>query len=175
MNHTLKKTVRFGLPALFAVSAALAQTSTGTTENKNDEPKTLEKFEVTGSRIKRLDFETPAPVETYTTQDMESKGYVNIGEFMQSLPFNSGTANSIFQTSSFQRGAATANIRRSYFLGLLHLTLELHETRREYRFTPHGIPLNATATAIRASRGYQSRTLYAGALYVCTATNNHGR
>jgi outer membrane receptor protein involved in Fe transport len=111
MNHTLKKTVRFGLPALFAVSAALAQPSTGTTENKNDEPKTLEKFEVTGSRIKRLDFETPAPVETYTTQDMESKGYVNIGEFMQSLPFNSGTANSIFQTSSFQRGAATANIR----------------------------------------------------------------
>ena len=90
---------------------AAAEPTPSTTAKKAEETKTLEKFEVTGSRIKRLDYETPAPVETFTIADIEAKGYVNIGDFLQSLPFNSGTANSIYQTASFQRGAATTNIR----------------------------------------------------------------
>ena len=90
---------------------AAAEPTPSTTAKKPEETKTLEKFEVTGSRIKRLDYETPAPVETFTIADIEAKGYVNIGDFLQSLPFNSGTANSIYQTASFQRGAATTNIR----------------------------------------------------------------
>lgn len=80
------------------------------TEEKKDAVK-LEKFEVTGSRVKRLDVETPAPVVAYKTEDIESKGYTNIGDFIQSLPFNSGASNSIYQTASFTRGAATANPR----------------------------------------------------------------
>ena len=90
---------------------AAAEPTPSATDKKTEETKTLEKFEVTGSRIKRLDYETPAPVETFTVADIEAKGYVNIGDFLQSLPFNSGTANSIYQTASFQRGAATTNIR----------------------------------------------------------------
>ncbi len=66
---------------------------------------------VTGSRVKRLDFETPAPVIAYSIGDIEARGYANIGDFMQSLPFNSSAANSIYQTSSFLRGAATINLR----------------------------------------------------------------
>lgn len=34
----------------------------------------LEKFEVTGSRMKRLDYETPAPVITYTAANIGDKG-----------------------------------------------------------------------------------------------------
>ena len=71
----------------------------------------LEKFEVTGSRVKRLDLETPAPVVSYGAQEIEAKGYTNIGDFIQSLPFNTGSANSIYQTTSFTRGAATTNPR----------------------------------------------------------------
>ena len=71
----------------------------------------LEKFEVTGSRVKRLDLETPAPVVSYGAQEIEAKGYTNIGDFIQSLPFNTGSANSIYQTASFTRGAATTNPR----------------------------------------------------------------
>src|SRR6185503_6121361 len=78
---------------------------------KKDEVQKLEKFEVTGSRVKRLDYETPAPVATFTIADIEAKGYTNVGDFIQSLPFNSGLANSIYQTSSFLRGAATTNLR----------------------------------------------------------------
>ncbi len=116
MNTTLlaaaTASARFGLVALLAVGALSAQTTDAKkTDPKKDEPKTLEKFEVTGSRIKRLDYETPAPVATFTTADIEAKGYTNIGDFIQSMPFNSGTANSIYQTASFLRGAATTNLR----------------------------------------------------------------
>ena len=103
---------RYGLVALLSVGALSAQTPDAKkADPKKEEAKILEKFEVTGSRIKRLDYETPAPVETFSIAEIEAKGYVNIGDFIQSLPFNSGTANSIYQTASFQRGAATTNIR----------------------------------------------------------------
>lgn len=94
------------------VTPAVAQ-STAPDKNKDakDETVVLEKFEVTGSRVKRLDTETPAPVVAYKTMDIEAKGYTNIGDFIQSLPFNTGSANSIYQTASFTRGAATANPR----------------------------------------------------------------
>ncbi len=90
---------------------AVAQPTAASNPSKDDETVTLEKFEVTGSRVKRLDIETPAPVVAYTATDIESKGYTNIGDFIQSLPFNTGSANSIYQTASFTRGAATANPR----------------------------------------------------------------
>ncbi len=111
---------RFGFVALFGTSVALAQTAakpeekkdtTSTTTPASTEPQKLEKFEVTGSRVKRLDVETPAPVAAFTAADIEAKGYVNVGDFIQSLPFNSGSANSIYQTSSFLRGASTTNLR----------------------------------------------------------------
>ena len=104
---------RFGLLAILG-SGAFAATPPApatATEARKEETQKLEKFEVTGSRIKRLDLETPAPVQTYTITDIENKGYVNIGDFIQSLPFNSGAANAIFQTASFLRGAATTNLR----------------------------------------------------------------
>lgn len=94
------------------VPAAVAQTTPSAPEQpKKEEAVTLEKFEVTGSRVKRLDVETPAPVVSYTEKEIQEKGYINIGDFIQSLPFNTGSVNSIVQTASFTRGAATANPR----------------------------------------------------------------
>lgn len=106
---------RLGLVSVVCAGSLAAQTpaSTPTTTTTAPKPEVqkLEKFEVTGSRVKRLDHETPAPVATFTIADIEAKGYTNIGDFIQSLPFNSGLANSIYQTSSFLRGAATTNLR----------------------------------------------------------------
>jgi outer membrane receptor protein involved in Fe transport len=101
---------------LFTVATSCdlgAQTSPASPaeEKKQAEPHKLAPFEVTGSRIKRLDFETPSPVETFTAQHIETKAFTNIGDFMQSLPFNSSTANSIYQPLSFLRGSATTNLR----------------------------------------------------------------
>ncbi len=104
-------TARYGLASAFAVGVLAAQTEVKKTDDKKDDAQKLEKFEVTGSRIKRVDYETPAPVATFTAVEIEAKGYTNVGDFIQSLPFNSGTANSIYQTASFLRGAATTNLR----------------------------------------------------------------
>lgn len=94
-----------------AVTSVRAQSDTSSSESKKSDTVELQKFEVTGSRVKRLDVETPAPVVAYNTEAIEAKGYTNIGDFIQSLSFNTGAANSIYQTASFTRGAATANLR----------------------------------------------------------------
>ncbi len=128
MNTTLlaaaTASARFGLVTLLSIGALSAQTPAAKkTDDKKDETLKIEKFEVTGSRVKRLDYETPAPVATFTVADIEAKGYTNIGDFIQSMPFNSGTANSIYQTASFLRGAATTNLRglgAQYFLTLVN-------------------------------------------------------
>jgi iron complex outermembrane receptor protein len=74
-------------------------------------PKVLEAFEVTGSRVKRLDYETASPVVTFSAQTIEDKGYATLGEFVQSLPYNNNSAVSEFTTGSFITGAATINPR----------------------------------------------------------------
>jgi outer membrane receptor protein involved in Fe transport len=103
-------TARYGLFSVLAIGAYAADAQKKT-DDKKDETIKIEKFEVTGSRIKRLDYETPAPVAAFSSAEIEAKGYTNVGDFIQSLPFNSGTANSIYQTASFTRGAATTNLR----------------------------------------------------------------
>lgn len=80
-------------------------------EPATEAPAKLEAFEVTGSRVKRVDYETPVPVITFTAERMDEKGYATLGEFVQSLPYNSATANSEFTTASFITGAATVNPR----------------------------------------------------------------
>ncbi len=78
---------------------------------KKSETSVLEPFEVTGSRVKRLDYETVSPVVTYSNSSIEEKGYATFGEFMQSLPYMNSTGVSEFTTASFITGAATINPR----------------------------------------------------------------
>ncbi|MDB6094738.1 MAG: hypothetical protein JWM32_2300 [Verrucomicrobia bacterium] len=139
--------------APFAASTAKAQAATTTTTPTTTtpaEPQKLEKFEVTGSRIKRLDYESPAPVQAYSAQQIEEKGYSTIGEFVQSLPFNTGSANSIYQTASFTRGAATANPRglgANRFLVLINgrraITYGLTNSNNQSVFDFNSIPAAA--------------------------------
>jgi outer membrane receptor protein involved in Fe transport len=94
------------------LSPLAAQTPVApTAEPKKEAVVTIEKYEVTGSRIRRLDYETPSPVVTFTAAAIEEKGYATLGEFMQSLPYNNSTGVSEFTTGSFVTGAATINPR----------------------------------------------------------------
>ncbi|MBI5767396.1 MAG: TonB-dependent receptor [Verrucomicrobia bacterium] len=75
-------------------------------------------FEVTGSHIKRLEGEGPLPVAAYSRSDIDARGFLNTGDFLQSLSFNSGTTNSIGVPAAnpvsnvpFARGAVTMNPR----------------------------------------------------------------
>jgi iron complex outermembrane receptor protein len=107
MRAVLALIASFSL-ASFAVAQTTAAAST---DEKKDETVKLEKFEITGSRIKRFDAETPSPVVRYDLSGIESRGYTTLGEFIQRLPFNSGNQASVIQTASFTRGATTANPR----------------------------------------------------------------
>ncbi len=106
-------TVAAGLAALAFTSGARAQTPAApAADTKKDGPvQMLEAYEVTGSRIRRIDAETPSPVVTFTSASIEEKGYATFGEFMQSLPFMNSTGVSEFTTASFITGAATINPR----------------------------------------------------------------
>jgi outer membrane receptor protein involved in Fe transport len=91
--------------------ATVAQTPAPAAPASTGTATTLAAFEVTGSRVRRLDYETPSPVITFTAAAIEEKGYATFGEFMQSLPYNNSTGVSEFTTGSFITGAATINPR----------------------------------------------------------------
>lgn len=154
MNQPLKAAAsaaaRYGLVAILGSGAAVAQSSQATSQPAKDEPQKLEKFEVTGSRVKRLDVETPAPVVVITKQEIDQSGFTTLGDFVQSLPFNSGAANSIVQTASFTRGAATVNPRglgSNRFLVLINgrrsVSYALTNSNNQSVFDFNSVPLGA--------------------------------
>lgn len=76
----------------------------------------LEAYEVTGSHIKRLEAEGPQPVASFSSAEIEARGYQTVGDFIQSLSFNSGTVNTVDLPSGvsgqpYARGATTMNPR----------------------------------------------------------------
>lgn len=93
---------------MFALPGAFSQAGD---QPADDTVVVMEKYEVVGSRIKRVEAEGPQPVLTMTAAEIEMRGYETLGDFIQTLSFNSGTTNSVIQTASFLRGAATANPR----------------------------------------------------------------
>ncbi len=114
MNESTLRGVRaaacISLSVIFTASLG-AQTPAIPASATVTETKVLEPFEVTGSRVKRLDYETASPVVTYTAANIEEKGYATFGEFMQSLPYMNSTGVSEFTTASFVTGAVTINPR----------------------------------------------------------------
>jgi iron complex outermembrane receptor protein len=91
-------------PAAFAQAAAAA-------DSTSNEPLKLERFEVTGSRIKRVDTEGPQPIVQISRGDFDGTGYTNASDFLRDLPFNSGGNVDPQRTSTFATGATTANLR----------------------------------------------------------------
>jgi outer membrane receptor protein involved in Fe transport len=93
--------------------AVMASAQTTTTPAKEDEKVVnLEKFEVTGSRIKRLDAETVSPVEKVTLQDMQLQGFTTLGDAIRAMPQNSGQALTPTDSgTSFTPNISTVNLR----------------------------------------------------------------
>ncbi|MBI2518747.1 MAG: TonB-dependent receptor [Opitutae bacterium] len=99
--------------ALFAgigFSTAVAQEATAAGEKKNETVK-LEKFEVTGSRIKRVDAEGPSPLRIMTRQDIESSGRTNLTELLRELPETSAIGINEGGTITAVRGSTALDLR----------------------------------------------------------------
>ena len=76
--------------ALFASAAALVSGNVVAQEtDTNKDAKTLDRVEVTGSRIKRAEIEGALPVTVISRADIDVSGKVSVAELLQSSTFNS--------------------------------------------------------------------------------------
>jgi iron complex outermembrane receptor protein len=87
----------------------------------------LDSVEVTGSRIKRVDFEGPLPVTQISRQDIDASGDISVGELLRDQSFNS--FGSFTPASGFGGGAAGGQLLSLRGLGA-ERTLVLIDGRR---------------------------------------------
>jgi outer membrane receptor protein involved in Fe transport len=108
----------FASPVLLSVylysQAAARPSSVEMGKNVEVDPELviLEKFEVVGSRIKRIDAETVSPVVQIHGGELKSTGFVSISDALRSYSFNSGQAVTTTDAgSNFAPGVSTMNLR----------------------------------------------------------------
>ena len=70
-----------GTTALVSTNAASAQEST----TSGQEATTLDRIEVTGSRIRQVDVETSQPVTFITREDIEKQGFQSVADILQNI------------------------------------------------------------------------------------------
>ena len=93
---------------------------------------TLERVEITGSNIKRVDAETSSPILVVTRADIESSGKLTLAEVIQGLPVNNNGSVATTFGNGFAAGASGASLR-----GLsVNSTLVLLNGRR---LAPYGL------------------------------------
>ncbi|WP_438480430.1 TonB-dependent receptor domain-containing protein [Oleiharenicola lentus] len=134
------RAIAFTVLSLLAANAALAQTNAPTSAPA-EQTVSLEKFEVTGSRIKRIDSEGPQPIVQITREELDLSGYTSVGDAIRNLPFNTGGSIDPQRTSTFASSARTLNLRG---LGSQN-TLVLINGRRA---APFGLPGNNGFNAV---------------------------
>ncbi len=71
----------------------------------------LEKVEITGSRIKRIDLEGPTPVATVTREQIEKLGYTTVEDVLGNLTYNAGGTFGAGQSFSFAKGTESIDLR----------------------------------------------------------------
>jgi iron complex outermembrane recepter protein len=76
-----------------------------------DELIQLEAFQVTGTRIRRTDIETAAPIIRFEREAITSSGFISVGDSIRNLPFNTGGSVDSQRTATFASGARTLNLR----------------------------------------------------------------
>jgi iron complex outermembrane receptor protein len=101
--------MRFSIKrVLVAVAAALAGATTAAFAQQTQK---VEKIEVTGSNIKRVDAEGPAPVQIISREQIERSGSSTVAEVLRNLPANSTASFDETFTGSFARGSAGVSLR----------------------------------------------------------------
>jgi len=78
---------------------------------QNPSGQTLEKVEVTGSRIKRIDTETPSPVQVITREQIERSGAQSVTEVLKRAPAGNSGSFDENAVASFTPGAGGASLR----------------------------------------------------------------
>jgi outer membrane receptor protein involved in Fe transport len=100
------------VPALGTLLAVLATSAFAQSTEQKDDTVQLQAFEVTGSRIRRVDAETPSPVIRITQESLQNTGFSTVDDALRALPFNSGAAiTPVSSGNGFASGTSTVNFR----------------------------------------------------------------
>ncbi len=118
-------------------SATPAAPASGSPAGSGSDTTVLEKFEVTGSLIKRTDVEGPSPVRFITREDIDLSGMDNLTDIMRDIPEATNLGINEGGTTTAVRGASAIDLR---FLGPNN-TLVLVDGRRQ---APNGISSGGT-------------------------------
>ena len=97
--------------AIAVVNAITGVTLAGNAHAQTGEAQKVEKVEVTGSNIKRIDQETAAPVLVITRENIERSGQSTVSDLLRSLTVNNGGAFDDKFTNSFAPGTSGVSLR----------------------------------------------------------------
>ena len=103
--NPLREAIRLAL--LPATLGLLAVSVPALAQDDNDDAATLDRIEVTGSRIKRADVEGALPVTVISREDIELSGELNVADLLRNTTFNSFGS---FRPRSGSSGQATATL-----------------------------------------------------------------
>ncbi|UHQ24319.1 TonB-dependent receptor [Lysobacter sp. 5GHs7-4] len=93
-SHTLSHAIRRALFATAAVSTAALPLAAQAQAAEEAQATTLDRIEVTGSRIKRTDIETSQPIFSLSRDEISSQGLTSVGDVIQNITANGSALNS---------------------------------------------------------------------------------
>jgi len=106
-------------------------------QESTDTAAPVQRVEITGSNIRRVDSETPSPVQVISAEDMKKSGFTTVAEVLQSITANGqGSLSNLQSGASFAAGASGIALRGLNTASTLVL-IDGH------RMAPYAIPDNA--------------------------------
>lgn len=91
--------------------AALLTASQGALAQSDTQPQQLQRVEITGSNIKRIDVETSSPVQIISREDIKRTGATSVRELIDALPSSTSGLSDISGSNSFAGGASSVSLR----------------------------------------------------------------
>ena len=94
-TNMLRDAIKFALAvgATAAVGTGVAFAQEQTTTPAEQEATTLDRIQVTGSRIRRTDVETSQPVFSLNREEIQAQGLTSVGDVIQNITANGSTLN----------------------------------------------------------------------------------
>jgi len=102
MRNQVGALSEFSAGVAFALGATIAW---------GQEAERIERIEITGSHIKRVDTETPAPVQTITRADIELSGKENLTDVIRGIPADNNGSISLGFGTGFAGGGTAVSLR----------------------------------------------------------------
>ncbi|MFZ6861833.1 TonB-dependent receptor plug domain-containing protein [Undibacterium sp. Ji67W] len=110
MNFREKKSVFCVRIALSAIASGMLLGGVAHAQSET-EPAKLQKVEITGSNIKRIDAETASPIQVINRADIERSGATSLSSVIQSIASNNTGSLTGVEYNGFSPGASTASLR----------------------------------------------------------------